>query len=119
MLWPGLVRSVPAVSPRSRIMRRTRCTPPLVLTTFLSDLPFAVTIARLFPSLVHGLDHIGVFLVLLVLISFSPVWRTLQRPCNLRGESFFFCFAVEERRDEMRGYLVAWAVLVAMASNQD
>jgi len=73
MLWPGLVRSVPAVSPRSvagscGVLDVHR----LFVLTFLSDLPFAVTLARLFGPVVHGLDHIGVFFTLLVLI-FSGV----------------------------------------------
>ena len=88
MLWPGLVRSVPAVSPRSRIMRRTRCTPPLfVLTTFLSDLPFAVTPARLF-SVSYTVWTTSVSFSFF-LFSFSLLWRTLQRPSIYQCRFFF------------------------------
>src|SRR5260370_32804797 len=66
LAWVGSIRACrePPVCDEecSRIMRRTRCTLPLVLLTFLSDLPFAV----------HGLDLFGLFLFLLVLI-FSGV----------------------------------------------
>jgi hypothetical protein len=68
-------------------MRRTRCTLPLVLLTFLSDLPFAV----------HGLDHFGLFLFLLVLI-FSGV---AHASAPVQFASVFFCFAAEDE-GEMR-----------------
>ena len=62
-------------------------------THLLSDLPFAVSYAR-FRSTVHGLDHIGVFLTLLVLI-FSGVAHA-SAPVQFSTLFFFFLSREEE-----------------------